>query len=140
VIWRKVFVTFQLLLATLAPASNFNHSMNSAQVRIPGSSPGPSGRELYLKYCARCHGKSGRGDGPQTASLSFRPHSFADCGWMEMRSDAVLFLLIKDGSGIIGLPPAMHGFGDRLGTDQIAALVRYVRSFCQGKSAPNGVL
>ena len=140
VIWRRRLITLQLVLLTFAPGSTFNHAMNSAQVRIAGFSPGPSGRDLYLKYCTRCHGKSGKGDGPQMAGLSFRPHSFADCGWMEMRSDAILFLLIKDGSGVIGLPPAMHGFGDRLDTDQIASLVRYVRSFCRRTNAPGGAL
>src|SRR5690606_968746 len=30
---------------------------------------GRSGKELYERYCASCHGKSGRGDGPVSESL-----------------------------------------------------------------------
>jgi mono/diheme cytochrome c family protein len=29
----------------------------------------PSGREVYLRHCASCHGESGKGDGPVAASL-----------------------------------------------------------------------
>lgn len=31
---------------------------------------GRSGKELYERYCASCHGTSGRGDGPISRSLS----------------------------------------------------------------------
>jgi hypothetical protein len=33
----------------------------------------PSGREVYLRHCAACHGASGRGDGPVAASLTRPP-------------------------------------------------------------------
>ena len=31
------------------------------------------GRELYLKYCASCHGKDGRSDGPVSPYLQIKP-------------------------------------------------------------------
>jgi mono/diheme cytochrome c family protein len=31
------------------------------------------GRDLYLRYCASCHGLSGQGDGPVAAALQIRP-------------------------------------------------------------------
>jgi mono/diheme cytochrome c family protein len=31
------------------------------------------GRDLYLRYCASCHGLSGTGDGPVAAALQIRP-------------------------------------------------------------------
>ena len=31
------------------------------------------GRELYLRYCAACHGVSGKGDGPAATALRPRP-------------------------------------------------------------------
>ena len=33
----------------------------------------PSGRVVYLRYCASCHGADGKGDGPVTASLKQPP-------------------------------------------------------------------
>lgn len=32
-----------------------------------------SGRELYVAYCASCHGMEGRGDGPAAEALRMRP-------------------------------------------------------------------
>jgi mono/diheme cytochrome c family protein len=33
----------------------------------------PAGGEHYARYCASCHGATGRGDGPAAAALSPRP-------------------------------------------------------------------
>ncbi|GEM_PF-419429 len=91
-------------------------------------------KELYLKYCAGCHGESGTGNGPKAASFRAHLQSFADCERMEMRSDAVLFLIIQNGSASIELPPGMPAFGGLLTEDQIASLIRYIRDFCRSKS------
>src|SRR5689334_21242052 len=41
---------------------------------IPVSRTSPaSGREMFEDYCAACHGKSGKGDGPAAADLKSRP-------------------------------------------------------------------
>lgn len=32
-----------------------------------------AGRTLYLRYCASCHGREGRGDGPVASSLGQKP-------------------------------------------------------------------
>ena len=32
-----------------------------------------SGKEMYLAYCAACHGREGKGDGPVAAALKTRP-------------------------------------------------------------------
>ena len=33
----------------------------------------PSGRDMFLRYCASCHGPEGRGDGPLAGSLTRPP-------------------------------------------------------------------
>jgi len=35
--------------------------------------PPSSGKEMYLAYCASCHGKDGRGDGPAASALKSAP-------------------------------------------------------------------
>ena len=89
---------------------------------------------LYLSQCARCHGRSGHGDGPEAPQLRMQLHSFSDCGWMLMMSDATLFLIIKDGAAAAGFPAGMPGFGGTLGYDQMVALLHYVRGFCAGQT------
>jgi mono/diheme cytochrome c family protein len=32
-----------------------------------------AGRPLYLRYCAACHGREGRGDGPVAPALGEKP-------------------------------------------------------------------
>lgn len=40
----------------------------------PAAATSPaSGREMYMSYCASCHGKAGKGDGPAAPALSAAP-------------------------------------------------------------------
>jgi len=42
--------------------------------RTPAASTSPSsGKEMFLSYCAACHGKSGKGDGPAASALKQPP-------------------------------------------------------------------
>jgi mono/diheme cytochrome c family protein len=91
----------------------------------------PNARDLYMTDCAECHGSLGKGDGPRARDLKTEIHSFADCDWMSMRSDATLFLVIQQGSGAVGLPPEMPGFSSKLDDTRISDLIAYIRSTCQ---------
>ena len=46
------------------------HTVNKVPIRP--SSP-TSGREMFLQYCAPCHGTDGKGDGPAAAALRKAP-------------------------------------------------------------------
>jgi len=41
-------------------------------VNVPHTSA-TSGKEMYLAYCATCHGKEGKGDGPAASALKIPP-------------------------------------------------------------------
>lgn len=54
-------------------------SQSSPQVKkspVKETSPA-SGKEMYLQYCASCHGKDGKGDGPAAPALKAAPASLA---------------------------------------------------------------
>jgi mono/diheme cytochrome c family protein len=36
-----------------------------------------SGKEMYIQYCASCHGKDGKGDGPAASALKVAPSNLA---------------------------------------------------------------
>ena len=43
---------------------------------VTATSPA-SGKEMYLHYCASCHGKEGKGDGPAAVALKVPPKNLA---------------------------------------------------------------
>jgi cytochrome c oxidase cbb3-type subunit III len=93
----------------------------------PPAGAGP-GQRLFLKRCATCHGADGRG-GWRAALFFIRPGNLADGARMRSESDRYLFDIIKHGGAPIGRP-GMPGFED-LTDDDVAALVRYVRSLAR---------
>jgi len=64
-----------------------------------------SGRELYLAYCASCHGLEGKGDGPASEAMRMRPTDLTTLAQKHGKFPAlrVQWLL----GGIEGLPA--HG-------------------------------
>lgn len=56
-----------------------------------------AGKRLFEKKCVRCHGESGRGDGPDGARLNPRPANLAHVRRMRMASDAYFFWTISEG-------------------------------------------
>jgi cytochrome c oxidase cbb3-type subunit III len=94
----------------------------------------PPTAELYSECCARCHGASGHGDGPDADELPDRPRNFTDCKSMAALTDAVLFQAIKKGGAAVGLPGSMPSWETALDDHQIRQLIGYVRQFC-GRAA-----
>jgi len=66
-----VLLTALLLFsAGVTMAQEENKNIKKAPVRV--TSPG-SGEEMFNTYCAVCHGKSGKGDGPAASALKIPP-------------------------------------------------------------------
>jgi quinoprotein glucose dehydrogenase len=79
-------------------------------VEAPASSNRASGKTIYMKECATCHGADLKGAPPEFPSL-------VDAG--KQHSDAQLMTLLRQGSG------RMPSYA-RLGTDGMQAVLRYV--------------
>jgi len=62
-------------LALLIGGGWFPAAQIAAQVKKTTATPTSpvSGREMYMQYCASCHGKDGRGDGPAATALKVAP-------------------------------------------------------------------
>jgi mono/diheme cytochrome c family protein len=98
-------------------------------VFLPDTPPppgAPAGQELYARFCASCHGRSGRGSWNATLSL-IRPGNLADRSRMQGLTDQYLADLVKHGGAPIG-KPGMPAFGFHLTDDEIRELVTYVRT------------
>jgi mono/diheme cytochrome c family protein len=82
-------------------------------------------QRLYYAFCASCHGVDGRGSW-RAALFLVRPGDLTDPK-INARPEPYLFDIIKHGGSPIGRP-GMPAFGSTLSDDDIALLVRYVRT------------
>ena len=81
-----------------------------------------NGKELFIKNCQSCHGKSGHGDGPKAAQLKTDPGSFAPAD-VQKQTDGALFYKISEGR------EDMPSFKKKIPDEEdIWSLVDYVRT------------
>ena len=64
------WLTLAFASATVATAQEAKTEVKHSTA--PVTSP-VSGKEMFLSYCASCHGKDAKGDGPAAASLKVAP-------------------------------------------------------------------
>ncbi len=86
---------------------------------------------IYARWCAGCHGATGRGDGPNAARLPVAPAKHAVAAVTSLRSDDALFDTVHGGGGIMNRSVRMPAFGGSLSSAQIRGLVGYIRTLCQ---------
>ena len=87
-----------------------------------------AGSKLYTKYCANCHGATGRGNGRLAAGAAMygrRPSDLADDEWQHGSSDGEIFLVVRDG---IGPDFQMDAFGRVMSDEDVWTVVNYVKT------------
>lgn len=77
------------------------------------------GAAIYKGKCAGCHGADGSASSPMGKKMGLRDLRSPE---VQKQSDASLADIIEKGKG------KMPSFGDKLTKDDIAAVVKYVRS------------
>lgn len=78
------------------------------------------GELIYQKHCLSCHGNTGKGDGPNSKSLSPKPTNLVKiAGRMP---DIHFFIQIDAGPG------EMPAWRDMLGPEELQALTDYLQS------------
>ncbi len=80
-----------------------------------------TGRKIYLQRCAKCHGETGKGDGPDAIDLKLHPAKFASSA-INGESDGALYWKISVGKG--GMPD----FGKRLSPTERWNVINYLRT------------
>ncbi len=93
----------------------------------PDSQSIAAGKAVYTQNCARCHGVSGRGDGPNGLNLNPRPADLTKHGVPGVHTDAQLFDWITS-----GLPGTrMPAWKNKLSDTDRWNLVNYMRYLAQ---------
>ncbi len=87
-----------------------------------------TGRELYVRYCATCHGDTGRGDGSSAASFASKPADLTDGRLMNGLPDEFLFNVIMNGGPAEGLSPGMPPLSAYLSDPDARQVIQYLRT------------
>jgi mono/diheme cytochrome c family protein len=82
-----------------------------------------TGKELWVKHCQSCHGKSGKGDGPKAAQLKTLPEDMTKAE-LQKQSDGALFY--KTSEGRKDMPSFKKKIPDQ---EEIWSIVAYLRTF-----------
>ena len=132
---RNIFFLFILL--TGCAAGRGTSPMEAKAMKNPVE-PTPksiaSGKIVYDKYCAECHGLTGNGVSEKAATLAeagaAKPTDLTDTKWDHGSTDGEIFVNIRDGVGVKG---AMKGLDGRPGISDTDMwnVVNYTRTLQQ---------
>ena len=87
-------------------------------------------KTIFEQRCVPCHGTTGQGDGPASASLNPKPRHFSDKEWQKSVSDSRIERTIKEGGAAVGLSAAMPGNPDLADKPAVLAGLRaLIRDF-----------
>ena len=88
------------------------------------------GAKIFAANCARCHGKEGRGDGPDLVKLqsAVSPDDWTDKQANQELTDSFIIRMITKGGKANGKSRIMPAFGEKLDPQQVQDLLAFIRS------------
>lgn len=116
--WSAKSIALALLLIALAwAAPNADDDVNR-------------GAKIFAANCARCHGKEGKGDGPDLVKLqsAVSPDDWTDKESNQELTDSFIISMITKGGKANGKSRIMPAFGDKLNSLQVQDLLAFIRS------------
>jgi mono/diheme cytochrome c family protein len=101
----------------------------SASVALAqGKGDAAAGKATFEKECAKCHGNTGAGDGPQGPKLKPPPSNWsAGSGGLKGMDDQKIFDSIHKGGKAVGKAAAMPAY-PRLSDAEVWNVVAYVKT------------
>lgn len=99
-----------------------------------------TGKALYMKACATCHGADGTGT--EQAELGFKTPvpDFTNCNFATREPNADWIAVAHQGGPARGFSKDMPAMGKALTDKELQKIMDYIRSFCEGKGWPRGEL
>jgi len=102
-----------------------------------------TGKQLFVRHCARCHTTSGRGlpaTHPLLANFAAPPADFSDPLFNSMEPAGDWFLVVKHGGAAMGLSPQMPAHAGRMDDGEIASVIAHLARFADTSGYPPGEL
>ena len=84
-----------------------------------------NGKRVYADKCSRCHGASGKGDGPKAETLEKKPADYTDKKKMSGFTDAQLRKVTLEGKQPM---PAYQG---KMSDKDLDDVIAYIRAFAK---------
>ncbi len=122
--------------------SFFRHSRTGYGRNRPGPPVSNRGGPSSKQAVRACHGGDGKG-APESTTAFDRPDTFPDfteCDQTTPEDNRAWKSIIRDGGPRRGFSQIMPSFGGALTSEQIDAVVRYLRTFCKSEGWPRGEL
>jgi mono/diheme cytochrome c family protein len=99
-----------------------------------------SGKAVYDRYCAICHGEAGGGDGFNAYNVKetygVNPTAFADSTQMAPLKDSEALTAIREGGPAAGKSAAMPPWGHMLTPGEVADVWQYARFLATSARQP----
>jgi mono/diheme cytochrome c family protein len=132
---RNFYCSLAFVLLLTACASGGGTSPIEARKLQNPVEPTPksiaSGKVVYDKYCAECHGPTGNGVGAKSTALAevseAKPSDLTDEKWDHGSTDGEIFVNIRDGVGVRGAMKGLNGKPGVSDTD-MWNIVNYIRT------------
>jgi cytochrome c5 len=94
----------------------------------PALAPADEAKQIAESRCAMCHGKTGKGDGPNGITMNPKPQDLSTKDWQKSVSDAQVKSVILKGGGAVGksvlMPPNPDLESKPVVVDELVKLVR----------------
>ena len=92
------------------------------------------GKQLFGHYCVTCHGEQGEGDGQNAYNLDPAPPNFKES--LELHPPSYWSEIIKGGTAAVGRSPLCPPWGHALNSQQIDAIVSYMKVLSKPPEKP----
>lgn len=101
--------------------------------RADAAGDAAAGAKIFAERCARCHGKEGKGDGPDLAKLhpTSSPVNWTRSVVMKQWSDKEIVDIITKGGKAVGSSPVMPRWGGKLSDAQVQDLLAFIRTLAK---------
>ena len=116
--------------------------VSGLEAQSSGAAKLHSGKAIYEAGCAGCHGYDGKG-APQYTIGFDKPDTFPDftrCDQTTPEDDLTWHSVIRDGGPSRGFSQIMPSFSEALTSQQMKAVIAYLRGFCKEPGWPRGEL
>ena len=92
-----------------------------------------TGARLFAANCARCHGRGGKGNGPDLVKLqsAVSPDDWTDKESNQELTDQFVVAMITKGGKANGKSRIMPAFSDKLNALQVQDLLAFIRSLAR---------